>query len=94
MTGEMIAADEALRLGMVNHLIPATDLMPQAMAMAAALAEKSPQALRLMKKGLAQSLREPLDKMLEYEIYSQKICFTSAEAKAALQQFLESRQKK
>jgi len=94
MTGEMIAADEALRLGMVNHVIPDTELMPRAMLMARTLAEKSTHALRLVKKGLAQSLDEPLDKMLKYEIDSQKICFGSEEAKTALQLFLDARHKK
>jgi enoyl-CoA hydratase/carnithine racemase len=50
MTGEMIAADEALRLGMVNHVVPDADLMPAASQLAAAIAEKSPLALRLLKK--------------------------------------------
>jgi 2-(1,2-epoxy-1,2-dihydrophenyl)acetyl-CoA isomerase len=94
MTGEMIAADEALRLGMVNQVIPDTELMPRAMLMARALAEKSPHALRLMKKGLAQSLDESLEKILKYEIDSQKECFGSPQAKSALQQFLDSRRKK
>jgi len=94
MTGEMVVADEALRLGMVNHVIPDIELMPRAMLMARLLAEKSPHALRLMKKGLAQTYSEPLDKILKYEIYAQKICFASEEAKAALQQYLDSRRRK
>ena len=94
MTGEMIAADEALRLGMVNHVIPDTELMPRAMLMARALAEKSPHALRLTKKGLAQSLDESLENILKFEIDSQKTCFGSEEAKIALQQFLDSRHRK
>lgn len=94
MTGEMITADEASRLGLVNYAIPDPELMPRAMLLARTLAEKSPHALRLMKKGLAQSFGEPLDKMLKYEIYSQKICFGSEETKIALQQFLDSRRRK
>lgn len=94
MTGEMIAADEALRLGVVNHVISDTELMPRAMLMARTLAEKSPHTLRLVKKGLAQSLDESLEKMLKYEIDSQKTCFGSKEAKTALQQFLDARRKK
>jgi enoyl-CoA hydratase/carnithine racemase len=93
MTGEMIAADEALRLGMVNHVVADADLMPKALQLAAAIAEKSPLALRLLKKGLHQTFEQPLEAMLKYEIYAQSLCFDSPEAVAALQKFLAGRKK-
>ena len=93
MTGEMISADEALRLGMVNRVVPDAELMSTALSLARSLAEKSSLSMRLMKKGLNQTDGEPLDKILKYEIYAQKACFGSAEAKTALLQFLESRRK-
>jgi enoyl-CoA hydratase/carnithine racemase len=88
MTGEMISADEALRLGMINHVVPDGDLMPAALKLAATIAEKSPLALRLMKKGLHQTFEQPLDAMLKYEIYAQSLCFESKEAVEAIQKFL------
>jgi enoyl-CoA hydratase/carnithine racemase len=88
MTGEMISADEALRLGMINHVVPDGDLMPAALKLAATIAEKSPLALRLMKKGLHQTFEQPLDAMLKYEIYAQSLCFESQEAAEAIQKFL------
>jgi enoyl-CoA hydratase/carnithine racemase len=88
MTGEMISADEALRLGMINHVVPDGDLMPAALKLAATIAEKSPLALRLMKKGLHQTFELPLDAMLKYEIYAQSLCFESKEAVEAIQKFL------
>ncbi len=93
MTGEMVAADEALRLGMVNHVVPDAGLMPAALQLAESLAEKSPLALRLMKKGLHQTFEQPLDAMLKYEIYAQSLCFESKEAAEALQKFLAARKK-
>jgi 2-(1,2-epoxy-1,2-dihydrophenyl)acetyl-CoA isomerase len=93
MTGEMISADEALRLGMVNHVVPDGDLMPAALKLAEAIAEKSPLALRLMKKGLHQTFEQPLDAMLKYEIYAQSLCFESQDATEALQKFLAARKK-
>jgi enoyl-CoA hydratase/carnithine racemase len=88
MTGEMISADEALRLGMINHVVPDGELMPAALKLAEAIAEKSPLALRLMKKGLHQTFEQPLDAMLKYEIYAQSLCFESKEAVEAIQKFL------
>jgi enoyl-CoA hydratase/carnithine racemase len=93
MTGEMISADEALRLGMVNHVVPDGELMPAALKFAATIAEKSPLALRLLKKGLHQTFEQPLDAMLKYEIYAQSLCFDSKEAVEALQKFLAARKK-
>ncbi|MCI0696668.1 enoyl-CoA hydratase/isomerase family protein [candidate division KSB1 bacterium] len=93
MTGEMISAGEALRLGMVNHVVPDGELMPAALKLAATIAEKSPLALRLMKKGLHQTFEQPLDAMLKYEIYAQSLCFDSKETVEALQKFLAARKK-
>jgi 2-(1,2-epoxy-1,2-dihydrophenyl)acetyl-CoA isomerase len=93
MTGEMISADEALQLGMVNHVVPDGELMPTALKLAATIAEKSPLALRLIKKGLHQTFEQPLDAMLKYEIYAQSLCFESPEAAEALQKFLAARKK-
>jgi enoyl-CoA hydratase/carnithine racemase len=93
MTGEMVTAEEALRLGMVNHVVPDGELMPAALKLAETIAEKSPLALRLMKKGLHQTFEQPLDAMLRYEIYAQSLCFDSKEAVEALQKFLAARKK-
>jgi enoyl-CoA hydratase/carnithine racemase len=93
MTGEMISADEALRFGMVNHVVPDGELLPATLKLAATIAEKSPLALRLMKKGLRQTFEQPLDAMLKYEIYAQSLCFESPEAAEALQRFLAARKK-
>jgi 2-(1,2-epoxy-1,2-dihydrophenyl)acetyl-CoA isomerase len=93
MSGDMISAGEALRLGMVNQLVPDDELMPTALKLAETLAEKSPLALRLIKKGLHQTFEQPLDAMLKYEIYAQSLCFESQEAVEALQKFLAARKK-
>lgn len=45
MTGQNISADEAFRIGLVNHVYPLEELMPRAMEMAAVLASKPAGAL-------------------------------------------------
>ncbi|MGH7454693.1 MAG: enoyl-CoA hydratase/isomerase family protein, partial [bacterium] len=75
------------------HVVPDGESMPAALKLAEAIAEKSPLALRLMKKGLHQTFEQPLDAMLKYEIYAQSLCFESKEAVEALQKFLAARKK-
>jgi len=93
MTGEMIGAEEALRLGMVNHVVPDADLLTTALKLAHAIAEKSPLALRLLKRGMHQTFEQSLEAMLKYEVYAQSLCFDSKEATEAIQRFLAARKK-
>jgi 2-(1,2-epoxy-1,2-dihydrophenyl)acetyl-CoA isomerase len=93
MRGEMISAEEALRLQLVNQVVADGDLIPAALQLAQSLSEKSPLALRLIKKGLQQSMGQSLEAMLKYEIYSQSLCFASPEAESAIQKFLAGRKK-
>jgi enoyl-CoA hydratase/carnithine racemase len=46
LTGAPIAADEAQRIGLVNRVVPAADLMAEAKKMAAQLAKNAPIAMR------------------------------------------------
>src|SRR3990172_6602710 len=49
MTGEMITAQRALEIGLVEEILPAGDLMPRAMALAKQLAGKDPLSLGMAK---------------------------------------------
>lgn len=93
MSGEMIAAEEALQLRLTNQVIPDAELLPAAIKLAESLAEKSPLVLRLLKKGLQQTLGQSLEAMLKYEVYAQSLCFDSPEAAGAIEKFLASRKK-
>lgn len=93
MSGEMIAANEALQLRLVNRVVPDAELLPAAINLAESLAEKSPLVLRLLKKGLQQSHGQSLEAMLKYEVYAQSLCFASPEAAGAIEKFLASRKK-
>ena len=55
-TGDWVTADEAHRLGMVNHVVPAAELRPYVMAMAARIATKPSFALKLAKESVNQTL--------------------------------------
>ncbi len=50
MLGELIDAEEALKIGLINKIVPAEKLEQETLAYAKKLALKSPQALQMGKK--------------------------------------------
>jgi enoyl-CoA hydratase len=62
LTGDMITADEALRIGLVQKVVEPDQLMTEVMALAKKIASKGPKAVRLVKmvsrKGLLSSFEE------------------------------------
>ncbi|MFE2068696.1 enoyl-CoA hydratase/isomerase family protein [Streptomyces sp. NPDC059467] len=61
LTQQVIEAGEALRLGMVNEVVPPADVLPRALALAERLASKPPLLLRLTPLALRQRLARRLD---------------------------------
>jgi enoyl-CoA hydratase len=55
-TGDWVTAEDAHRLGMVNHVVSAAELRPFTMAMAARIAQRPSFALRLAKESVNQTL--------------------------------------
>ena len=55
-TGDWVDAAEAHRLGMVNHVVPATELRPFVMSMAGRMAKRPSFALKLAKESVNQTL--------------------------------------
>ncbi|MDH3497623.1 MAG: enoyl-CoA hydratase-related protein [Gemmatimonadota bacterium] len=90
-TGDMVTADEALRLGLVSEVVPAADLMPRVKALAAAIASKSPVALRYIKEAVRASVRAPMDEGLRLERTLFGLVFSSADMKEGVKAFLEKR---
>ena len=58
LTGDQITAQEAHRLGLVNRVVPAADLMAEAKKLAATLAAKAPVAVRYILEAVAQGRRD------------------------------------
>jgi len=65
LTGDMIPATEALRLGLVNKIVPREQLEEATMELARKLASKSPLALQTGKKGIYTSADMPYEKGVE-----------------------------
>jgi enoyl-CoA hydratase len=70
MSGDMIPAEEALRIGLLDKVVPPEKLMEEARSLAQKLAAKAPKALEMAKKtvneGIGVSLREGLDLEARY----------------------------
>jgi len=69
LTAEPIDAEEALRIGLVNRLVPLPELLPTAMRLAEALCERGPLALRAAKEAVIRGLSLPLADGLRLEAF-------------------------
>jgi enoyl-CoA hydratase len=91
LTGEMVSAQEALRLGLVDRVVPAAELLPSALALAQMLAAKAPVALALALQAVNEGLEMDIDEgmALEARLWGQvTLTEDKAEGTAA---FLEKR---
>ena len=71
-TGDIISAEDAYRLGLVNRVVPAEQLMATAKELARRIATKSAAALKLAKTAITRGMQTNLESGLkyEYELYS------------------------
>jgi 2-(1,2-epoxy-1,2-dihydrophenyl)acetyl-CoA isomerase len=89
--GDPITSADAERLGLLNRVVPNQDLEETSQGLAKRLAQGPSSAIRLAKRLLRENLSGDLDKALQREAESQKICLKSAEHQEAIQAFLEKR---
>ena len=90
-TGMNIDAAEAHRIGIVNRVFPAADLLPEALRMGQQLAEGPALALAQAKEILNASSNLSLSEVMELEIYAQSLCFQTEDHKEGVVAFLEKR---
>ena len=91
LSGEIINAEMALQIGLVNHVVPADQLGAKTMEMANRIAEKSPIALRLAKEAVRLASRSNLDEGLRREADLFALCFSSEDKDEGVRAFLEKR---
>jgi enoyl-CoA hydratase len=90
-TGEMIKADEAYRIGLVDELVSPEGLMERVAELAATIAEKSPVALALIKEAVKASKRTSLDEGLRVESALFAMSFSSEDKTEGIDAFLNKR---
>jgi enoyl-CoA hydratase len=91
LTGDMIDAEEALRLGLLNHVVAPDQLEAKTMEIANKIAEMSSVALQMAKKAVKNAARLGLVAGLEAETDLFILCFTSEDKEEGVRAFLEKR---
>ena len=90
-TARNIKADEALRIGLVNAVYPAAELLSAAEKMADTIAKNAPIAVRACKKAINEGLDVDMDAALIIEEKLFGSCFETADQKEGMGAFLEKR---
>jgi 2-(1,2-epoxy-1,2-dihydrophenyl)acetyl-CoA isomerase len=90
-TGDMIDAPTALRLGLVNRVVPGAQLEAEVNAYVARLAAGSPLAMRAVKQTLFGADKVALKHALEAEVVHQMRCFASDDCLEGIHAFFEKR---
>ncbi|HKG20466.1 MAG TPA: enoyl-CoA hydratase-related protein [Blastocatellia bacterium] len=91
LTGDMISAEEAERLGLVNHVVPPEELEVKTMELANKIAEMSPVALAMAKQAVKNAARLDLRAGLDAEVDLFALCFSSEDKEEGVRAFLEKR---
>ncbi|MCH8950330.1 MAG: enoyl-CoA hydratase/isomerase family protein [Chloroflexi bacterium] len=94
LLGEVIDADEALRIGLVSAVHPPDDLFPAAEALAQRMASRGPIALRYAKEAVRRGLEQPLDQALQFETDLTIILQSTEDRAEGVRAFLEKREPK
>ena len=92
--GDAIDAPEALRLGLVNRVVPDDELAAETQKLAERLRDAPPDPIASAKQAVYMGQSETLERMLQYEMESQLRCFESDDAKEGVRAFLEKRDPK
>jgi 2-(1,2-epoxy-1,2-dihydrophenyl)acetyl-CoA isomerase len=91
LTGEMVEAAEAERIGLVNHVYPVDGFAERVQAFARRLAGQAPIAMAKIKESIDRALDAGLDEVLENERYHQQDIFRTEDFTEGVQAFLEKR---
>jgi enoyl-CoA hydratase len=91
MTGDMIDAEEALRVGLIDRVVPAASLLDEAKSLAKTLAGKAPIALALIKRAINVGLEGPLAAGLAYEASQFGLTFDTEDRAEGVNAFQEKR---
>lgn len=89
-TGDLIDSKTALEIGLVNHVVPQSELNNSVEALVSKIASKSPLIISLAKEALNRSVAG-LKEGLDYESVLFALCFASNDQKEGAKAFLEKR---
>lgn len=90
-TGDIIRAEEADRIGLVNKVVPLEELMPTVIAIAEKIASKSTAALKLAKAAINRGMQTNLESGLAYERELYSLSLSLEDKTEGVNAFLEKR---
>mgnify|MGYP001300011867 FL=1 len=91
LTGDMLSAADAERLGLVNRVVPGELCLEEAKNIAKKIAAKPPLAIKAAKEAVLKSANSGLDEGLEFERKSFYLLFASEDRTEGMKAFLEKR---
>jgi enoyl-CoA hydratase len=92
LSGELIDAEEAQQIGLVDQLCSRTELGDRVEELAASIAEKSPVALEFAKESVRSASRLPLDDGIDYEAQLFVQLFATEDKNEGIDAFFEDRE--
>jgi enoyl-CoA hydratase/carnithine racemase len=91
MTGDLLPAVEAERIGLVNYVVSGEELQEAAMGMARRLAEGAQIAIRFNKRLVNKELEDRVNRVYDLALALEGLTFETADHREAVQAFLEKR---
>ncbi|NPV26372.1 MAG: short-chain-enoyl-CoA hydratase [Firmicutes bacterium] len=90
-TADMIDANEAYRIGLVNKVVPPEELMDAAQKMAKKIAAQSKVGVRLTKAAVNEGMEMPVEQGYDHEADLFGLCFSAGDQKEGMTAFIEKR---
>jgi len=91
LTGEMISAEEAMRIGLVNHVYEPAELMPAVEAMAKKIIANAPLAVKFAMEAVEHGMEMPQEEGLFLEATLFGLCCATEDMREGTRAFLEKR---
>lgn len=91
LTGDFIDANEALRIGLINKVVPVPLYLSEAIKLAKKIAEKSPIAVQMAKESVLKAFEQPLQEALYFERKNFYMLFATKDQKEGMEAFIEKR---
>lgn len=93
-TGDIIKADEAETIGLVNEVVPQEELLAEAVAMAKRMTKNAPIAVKYAKAAIDRGYDADMDDAIRIENELFAMCFATEDQKEGMRAFLEKREAK
>ena len=90
-TGDIIDAEEALRIGMVNRVVPHDELPQATRELAQKIAKNAPIPIARAKRGLQNFYKMDLAQAVDYEVMTLSVCWNSEDRVEGMKSFVEKR---